>query len=210
MRVLVVEDQVLFRKGLKGILEADEAILEVAEASTAEQALERLSQRHYDLVITDLALPDHDGLWLLARFRQLFPHLPTLVLTMHQNPRMVGRALETGATGYLLKTALPQQLLEAVATTAAGRAYVQPDLAFAQAGTSTLSLTDLELLHLVRRGYSEAAIQVRLCLSKPSLRSKLRRICKKLDSPDLESAVARALQESILVPDCHRTRADST
>lgn len=157
--------------------------------------------------MTDLTLPDRDGLWLLRRVRHDHPALPVVVVSMHEGSRTVRAALEAGARGYLLKTATPEQLLEAVRCAAQGQIYVQPELA-GQATVETpsqppLSLADVELLHWCRRGLPVDAIRERLSLSTPSFESRVRSLCRRLQASDLEAAVARAVGESLLIPDDH-------
>lgn len=206
MKILLVEDQVLFRKGLKELLEGGGLGAVCHEVGSATEALSRVAMEAYDLLLSDLTLPDFDGLWLLRKLRQERPELPVLVVTMHERSRTVRAALDAGAVGYILKDARTEDLLEAVRSAASGRRYLQPRLK-TEAGTSqipNLGLADLELLQLARRGWNDDAIRERLSLSPASFRSRIKSLCRKLGGDNLAAAVVRALEEGVLVSDAHR------
>lgn len=202
--VLMVEDQVLIRNGLKLLLEADPQ-LRVAEADSAEEAMEKLAAEPFQLVTTDLVLPERDGLWLIRRVRQVGT-TPVLALTMQQSEAVIARTFEAGANGYILKTASTEQLRDAVRRVSAGERYLQPGLSEPPGDDSraSLSLGELELLHFHRKGLSEEALRECLRLSAPSYASRVRSLCRKLQAADLAGAVQRALEECLLVGDVHR------
>jgi DNA-binding NarL/FixJ family response regulator len=207
IEILLVEDQVLFRRGLKVMLKLEADLAVEGEASSAEEALVALGLRNYSMVITDLTLPDRDGLWLIRRLHEEYPNVAVLVISMHENPRAVERTFEAGASGYVLKTAKTEQLLEAVRTVAQGQRYLQPELLRESSPTAAreplLSLFDLEILHYARRGLETERIRSNVNLSPSSFDSRVRSLCRKLQATDLSGAVKRALEESLLVSDTH-------
>lgn len=208
MRILLVEDQGLFRQGLKRLLEAEPCLRVTGEAGRAEEALERLEQSSFDLLMTDLSLPDRDGLWLVRRVAQDHPDLPVVVVSMHQDPRTVQRTLQAGARGYLLKTATAEQLLQAVHCAARGETYLQPELdpkaPLPPDPLPTLSLAEVEVLHFARRGLLPEEVRQRLSLSEPTFQSRVRSICRRLGVDDLTAAVERALEARVLIADEHQ------
>lgn len=206
LRLLVVEDQLLFRAGLRTILEEQLPSSIVHETATAKGALEALARSAFDLLLTDLRLPDRDGLWLLQRLRRDYPQLPVLVVTMHEGARVVNRAFEVGASGYLLKTAEPSEFLTAVESLLQGRQYLYPSLeGLTQQTTSPprLSLSSVELLNLARQDPTPEVVREQLQVSQPTFNSMLRSVYARLEATDLTAAVARALELGLLVDDAH-------
>lgn len=200
----MVEDQILFRSGLKRLLEAELDEVKITETSSARSALEALSEQTFDLVTTDLSLPQYDGLWLIQRLRHDGCRLPILVLTNHKSPRTVSRSLSLGADGYLLKSAEPEQFLVAIESVASGRQYIdsrlQPDN---DEDTPSLSLNAIELLNHLRAGMKPELVRRSLKLSPPTFQSLSRSLCRKLDSENLQQALARALSLGLLVSEKH-------
>lgn len=207
LRVLLVEDVKLFRRGLKRILEMDAGVRVTGEASRADEALARLDEASFDLVMTDLSLPGHDGLWLVRRMQADHPSIPVVVVSLHEDPRLVRRALEAGALGYLLKSADAAQVRAAVGAAARGDTYLQPGLEEAPPDpadqASDLSLAEVELLLLARDDLDPETLREKLGLSVPSFDSRVRSLCSKLQVLDLAAALDRALEEKVLVSSEH-------
>lgn len=194
IELLLVDDEALFRGGLRRLLEADPELHVRAEALSAEQALEHVVHTRFDVVVTDLTLPERDGLWLVRRLREEPVPPRVVVVSMHEDPRVVDQVIAAGAA-YLLKTATPEELRRAVHQAAGG--------APPQAARSRLSLAEVELLHLARKGLEPAAICSRLALSDVTFRSRVRSLCRKLQSVDLAAAVDQALEDKLLISDTH-------
>jgi DNA-binding NarL/FixJ family response regulator len=204
MKLLMVEDQALFRSGLKRYLEAELKDCQITEASTAQDALAALSRERQDLMLTDLSLPLYDGLWLIQRLREDGCELPILVLTLHDRPQTVGRALTLGANGYLLKSTEPDQFLIAVESLLAGGSYVDARLRPQDdAKLPKLSLTSIELLNHLRAGLEPERIREELKASQPTYQSMTRSLCRKLQIDDLNGAVKQALKLGLLVSENH-------
>jgi two-component system, NarL family, invasion response regulator UvrY len=129
IRILIVDDHTIVRRGLKQIL-ADHADLVVAgEAADAAQALEQVRSQRWDVVVLDVSLPDRSGLDLLQQIRFESPALPVLILSMHAEEQYALRALRLGAAGYLLKDGAPEELVAAIRTVARGGKFLSPSLA---------------------------------------------------------------------------------
>jgi DNA-binding NarL/FixJ family response regulator len=202
VKLLVVEDQPLFRSGLKRILEDDSEIEVIALADSAEMALENLTG--VDVVLTDLSLPLRDGLWLVAHLARSRPDLPVLVITLHREPTMVRSVMEAGARGYVLKTAEPTQLREAVCAVADGKRYIQSGLILSEVTSGPrLSIAEIEILQLASRGLDLREVRSRLKMSPPSFRSRERSICRKLEADGIAQAIVKARAQSILVSEKH-------
>ena len=183
------------------MLQADAGISVVTEASTVAEALERLDERACDIVLMDLSLPDADGLACIRSIRARGAQVPILVVTMHTADTVVHDALEAGANGYVLKTVLPDELRRAVAEVAGGGSYVHLN-PVAAASRPRLSELEQRLLTLTARGQSLDE----LGLSRTTLASHVRSVCRKLAVDDLAGAVERAVRESLVLVDPHERR----
>lgn len=123
-RILIVDDHPIFRKGIIMLLEHEKDIVIYGEAETAAEAL-RLVERHdYDLVISDISLEETNGIELVKSLKSLKPHLPVLVLSMHDESLYAERALRAGARGYLMKQAPPDQVVAAIRQVLRGELYL--------------------------------------------------------------------------------------
>jgi len=122
--ILICDDHPVVRRGLKEILESDHSAKCVEEASTAQEALDAVRQRHWDLVLLDISLPGKSGLEALKELKRARPRLPILVVSMHSEEQYAVRALKAGAAGYLSKKMAPEELVNAVNSVLRGRRYV--------------------------------------------------------------------------------------
>src|SRR5262249_58020852 len=127
-RVLLVDDHEVVRKGLRAILDDRFAGIEVAEASSGDEALAALTSP-FDAVILDLSMPGRSGIDLLSEIKHRHPKLPVLIMSLHGEEQFAVRALRAGASGYLTKAAAPEQLVSAVVKVARGGRYVSEKLA---------------------------------------------------------------------------------
>ena len=208
IRILLLEDQHLLREGMKLVLEGDPQLRVSAQAETGGQALQLLEQDEFDLFVLDLSLPDMDGTECLRQRRH---PLPALVVSMHESQAIVAQALAAGALGYVLKTASPEQLRQACREVAAGGRHLQPGLlqsapsvaAVPAAAGLQLTAAEHQLLQKVGRGHGWEQLQQELDLSPATLESRVRGLCRKLQSPDLKQAYGRAVELNLILPNPH-------
>src|SRR5262245_54321999 len=196
----------MVREGLRSMLSADG--IEVAgEAASGADALQRAGELALDLVLLDLELPDADGLSVLARLRANHPRLPVLVVTMHQDPELVRRAVNAGAAGYVLKGVDRQELLAGVRAVSAGGSVFDPGLLRAalapatprtQDSTSALSAVELDLLRLVADGLTNRQIAARMRWSHATAKKYVQRVLEKLAVSDRTRAAVEALRRGLL------------
>lgn len=174
IRVLLVDDHVVARNGIRLMLGTDDDIEVVAEAETARAALYLLQSQQFDLAIVDIGLPDQNGLQLLKQFRREHPRLAVLMLSMYAETVYAVRALQYGAAGYLTKNCNASVLLGAVHKAASGGKYISSavteDLADMISGSrmawhEKLSDRELEVLRLLAAGEDLADIAQILHLS---------------------------------------------
>lgn len=128
MKILIVDDHPLIRRGLRQTLESEPGLSVVAEAGTAEDALDRLREAEFDLLILDVNLPGRSGLEALGEIRRSQPHLPILMLSIHPDDSVALHAVEAGANGYLCKHIAPEELVRAVRKLGAGGRYYSDHL----------------------------------------------------------------------------------
>jgi DNA-binding NarL/FixJ family response regulator len=211
-RVVVVDDQALVRRGIVTLLEL--AGVSVAdEAADGAAALEAIARARPDVVLMDLRMPGHDGIWALEKLREAGDETPVLVLTTFDDDTLVLDALRAGARGYLLKDVTVEQLRGAVATLAEGGTLIAPAitdrlLRAIRSGPSPvdagapvvqpLTERELEVLRLMATGYGNREIASALFLAEGTVKNHVSAILLKLSTRDRTNAVLRALHEGLL------------
>ena len=129
IRLLIADDHTLMREGLKRILEDVDDIAVVGEAVDGHETLLRVRKGRFDQLLLDLSMPGRSGIDLIRQIKQEAPHLPILVLTMHDEGQYAVRALRAGAQGYLTKETAGTQLVVAIRKVASGRPYISVEMA---------------------------------------------------------------------------------
>ncbi|MFF2267522.1 response regulator [Cellulosimicrobium cellulans] len=216
VRVLLVDDQTLVRQGIRSLLELAPDVDVVAEAEDGMTALAAVREHAPDVVLLDLRMPRHDGIWALEAMSESGYDVPVLVLTTFDDDALVLRALRAGARGYLLKDVTLEQLTGAVRTLASGGTLVQPSitdrlLRAVRAGSVPADdlddgagpvheLTDreLEVLRLVAAGFSNREIAHALFLAEGTVKNHVSTVLLKLGTRDRTRAVLRALHVGLL------------
>ena len=126
MNILLVDDHALFREGLKFLLRGLDTGVQLDEAGTCAEALERAASRSYDLVLLDLKLPGRDGLDALAALREALPEVPVVVLSGEDDPPMIRATIQRGAMGFIPKASTPEVLVQALRLVLAHSVYLPP------------------------------------------------------------------------------------
>jgi DNA-binding NarL/FixJ family response regulator len=169
LTVLLVDDHALVRRGFRLMLEDDPEIEVVAEASDGEEAVRLAGKLRPRVIVMDCALPGMDGMDATRRIRQQYPDVAVIMLTMHSEDTWVRRALEAGANGYILKSAVDLDLADAIKRVAAGNTVLDPRVSLPSVlkGEKSLGLTqrELEILRLIVGGKSNKEIASDLALS---------------------------------------------
>ena len=167
IRVLLVDDHPFVRDGVRMRLAATSHIRVVAEAACADEAFSLAANVNPDIVLTDIRMPGTSGIQLVALCREQYPQIRVLVLSMHQEEEYVRRAMLLGASGYVLKDAPTQQLVEAIDTVHAGHAFLSPGLEAllpttdkepATRSQRLLTPREMSVLQLLAQGYSNREI----------------------------------------------------
>jgi two-component system invasion response regulator UvrY len=205
LKLLVVEDHPIVRSGLRRLLAA-EGQPEIAEAANGQEAIARFREFRPDLVILDLNLPGISGVEVLGRLRVENPKVRVLVISMYDNPIYVARILEAGALGYVSKNAPPEQVLEAVRRVAAGRSYIEPEMAQELAISnirspsdplSRLSPRDIEILRLLADGSSLTEIAEAIGVSYKTVANQCSQLKAKLATPRTADLIRVAISSGL-------------
>ncbi len=129
IRILIVDDHVLMREGLKQLFEGERDFVIGAEAGSGEEVLAILNREKFDLILLDISIPGMHGVELITKIRERPDNPPVLVLSMHNEPQIAKRKLRAGASGYITKDSSPKDLLNAIRKVAAGGRYITGDIA---------------------------------------------------------------------------------
>jgi DNA-binding NarL/FixJ family response regulator len=204
IRLLIADDHPVVRDGLRAMLATQPDMELVGEAATGIEAVERVRTLRPDVVLMDLQMPDLDGPAAIATLRERAPGVRVLVLTTFGTDADITRAVDAGATGYLLKDAPREQLFGAIRAAARGEAVLSPSVATRVLGRmrapaeEALSPRELEILQAVARGLSNKDIGRRLYVSEATVKTHLLRVFSKLGVDDRTAAVTVALERGII------------
>lgn len=190
MRVLIADDHAVVRRGLEQILADAYPDLVCGEATNAEDAIQRVDEGDWDVVILDISMPGRSGLDALKEIKRIKPGLPVLVLSIHPEDQYATRVLRAGASGYMTKETAPEELLNAINKVVAGGKYVSAALAEklavdleTEVGEAPphkrLSDREYEVLLLIASGHTISEIAEKLSLSVKTISTYRSRILEK-------------------------------
>jgi len=214
IKILLVDDQPLFREGLRTLLSVHCDFEVVAEAGNGEEAIRLAHSLLPSVVLMDLQMPVLDGVAATRRLHQELPNVRVIVLTTFDDDEMVFDGLRAGAVGYLLKDAPSEKLAEAIHVAARGETFLQPSVAakvvaeFArltkrstgasESITESLSERELEILRLIGQGASNREIAGALFLAEGTVKNHVTNILGKLEARDRTQAAIRAKDKGII------------
>ncbi|WP_329276750.1 response regulator transcription factor [Streptomyces sp. NBC_01451] len=190
IRVLVVEDMQVVREGLVALLDGEFGIEVVGSAADAHEALEMAGGASPDVALLDIDLPGMDGLALVRELPRRVPGCRMMMLTAMDRAGYVRRALDAGASGYLLKSVSVQELAQAVRTVSVGGRVIEPpELAEEAAAATPLTMREAEVLRLAASGADPRSIAADLFLSVGTVRNRLSAAVGKLHARTLIDAI---------------------
>jgi two-component system response regulator DesR len=200
IRVLLAEDQVMFRTAVRRLLEMEGDIEVVAEVSRGDELVAAALAGRPDVALVDIEMPGLDGIAAATELKLRLPACRTLILTMYGRPGYVQRAMAGGVSGFLLKDAPAEALAAAIRRCAAGEDVVDPALAARalRAGSSPLSPREREILAACAEGLSGGEIATRLWLSEGTVRNKVSEVMGKLGARNRAEAVQIASENGWL------------
>jgi DNA-binding NarL/FixJ family response regulator len=204
IRVLLVDDHALVRRGFRRLLEDDPSIVIAGEASTADDAIRLATELEPTVVVMDCAMPGANGLAATKAILERLPGTAVLMLSMHSEETLVRQAMAAGARGYILKNALELDLTAAVKRVAAGETVLDPALAqptpAVPGRARALTPRELEVLQLICNGLSNRAIATKLELSVNTVAVHRANIMNALGVHKTAELVIYALQHGLVSP----------
>jgi len=210
IKILLVDDHAMFRAGIKALIEAEPRMDVVGEASSGDEAVDRVRELKPDIVVMDLAMPGSNGLEATRRISALELDTSVLVLTVHAEEEYLVPVVEAGASGYLTKTSADTDLLEAIRVVARGQVFLPPKAATLllkrykdaegddSAGLNDLSSREQEVLALTAEGFSSREIGQKLFISPKTVDTYRSRIMDKLGLSHRSELVRFALKVGLL------------
>jgi len=190
LKVLIADDHVIVRKGLRQILAEASGEFAVDEACNGQEALEKAYKKTYDVILMDIAMPGRSGLDILKQLKQEIPGIPVIILSVYSEEQYAVRAIKTGASAYLTKESAPEELIKAIRKVSRGGKYVTASLAEKLASAieldleklphETLSNREYEILCMIASGKTPTQISGELSLSVKTISTYRTRILRKI------------------------------
>ena len=187
IRVMLVDDHPVMREALRGIITSEPDLIVVAEAGSGRAALDLLGRAKPDVILMDGSMPEMNGIDATRRLRQLQPDVKIIGLTLYEQTTYLEEMAEVGASGYILKTGAPEDVINAIRVVSAGGTYFDPAVprrraAAAQQRSATVELTadELAVAKLLADGQTNAEIAVSLGLTIPVVQAHRTAVMKKL------------------------------
>ncbi|HEX9717430.1 MAG TPA: response regulator transcription factor [Actinomycetota bacterium] len=214
LRVMVVDDHALFRRGLQMVLQAEPDLDLVGEASDGAEAVERSQELMPDVILMDVRMPKRSGIEATTQIKDLLPHVKILMLTISDEEADLYDAIKAGASGYLLKEIPIEEVADAIRSVWAGQSRISPSMAskllneFAAMTKGTgdrpqipaprLTDREMEVLKLVAKGKNNRDIAKDLYISENTVKNHIRNILEKLHLHSRMEAVVYAVREKLL------------
>jgi DNA-binding NarL/FixJ family response regulator len=209
IRTFIADDHVIVRRGLRQIVAETPEIVIADEAGTGQEALHKILNNQYDVVLLDISMPDINGLDVLKEIKQQKPETRILILSMHPEEQFAIRALKAGASGYLTKDSAPAELVSAIKKVANGGRYVTESLAeqlasqltddFDREPHETLTDREYQIMQMIASGVSIQEIAEELFLSTSTVYTYRTRILRKLQLKN-NAALIRYATDNKLLP----------
>jgi len=213
IKVLVIDDHQLIIDGLKYIMQDEEDVVFAGGANNMEQALTFLQNNKVDVVLADISMPDHSGVEITRKIKDVYPDIKVLALTMHEDISMITRMIEAGASGYLLKRTNMKEVLEAIRVVASNNKYLGREvqailianLSFRNPGIvtssdlpGTLTAREREILNLVAKEMSNEQIAEKLFISERTVETHRRNIFTKTKTKSIIGLIRYAIQHGLI------------
>jgi DNA-binding NarL/FixJ family response regulator len=214
LKVLIVDDHALFRRGLQMVLRQETDIDVVGEAADGNEAVDRAQETMPDVILMDVRMPHRSGIEATHHIKDLLPHVKILMLTISDEEADLYEAIKAGASGYLLKEIPIDEVAEAIRSVSAGQSRLSPSMAakllseFAamskraeevrQFPAPRLTDREMEVLRLVAQGLNNRDIGTKLFISENTVKNHIRNILEKLHLHSRMEAVVYAVREKLL------------
>jgi DNA-binding NarL/FixJ family response regulator len=209
IRVFLLDDHTVLRQAVRVMLESEADIEVVGEAGDASAGVPEIVRTNPDVALVDLKMPGTSGLSAIRSIREDAPRTGIVVFTMYKNPAYVYEAMNTGASGYILKSATREELVRAIRAVHQGSGFLQAEVtkplllrlaadAKVESDRTNLTLREIEIVELLAEGHGNREMARLLAISEETVKSHLRRIYEKLGASDRAQAVAIALRQNLI------------
>ncbi len=212
IKIVLVEDHTIVRKGVRALLEYEEDFEVLAEASDGREAVKKVEQFHPDVVLMDISMPRLNGLEATRQIKQRYPETSVLVLSMYETKEYIFQFLQAGASGYLVKHSAPKELIWAIRTVYQGNTYLSSSISkvvieeYIQSAEktiknnhiNTLTNREREVLQLIVEGNPSSQIAAILHISEKTVRTHRSNIMKKLEIHSIAELTQYAISKGII------------
>lgn len=208
-KIIIADDHMMIREGLKQLLELDGTMKVIAEANDGEECLNLLNKKiHPDILLLDINMPKKNGIEVLEYIKQNKIPVKVLILTVHNEVEYLLKAVDIGIDGYLLKDSSYDELKEAIDVVISGNTYIQPsllpalnesmeDYALDKEKIECLTKRELDVLRLISEGCSNKKISDELTISERTVKNHISHIFRKIDVEDRTQAAVFAIRNKI-------------
>ena len=212
IKVLIADDIMILRQGLRAVLEQDEALQVVALAENGKEAYEKCRVYRPDVVMMDMRMPDYDGAYGIKAIKEAFPEIKVLVLTTFDDEETIEKALASGADGYILKEMEDAKVISSVKSVYDGMSIFGggvyrvmkkrmenglPSQTVPDSEEGVLTSRDLEVVRLVSQGYDNKEIATALYLAEGTVRNQISKILEKLELKDRTQLAVYAVKHGL-------------
>lgn len=209
IEIIIADDHMMIREGLKQLLELDGTMKVIAEANDGEECLNLLNKKiHPDILLLDINMPKKNGIEVLEYIKQNKIPVKVLILTVHNEVEYLLKAVDIGIDGYLLKDSSYDELKEAIDVVISGNTYIQPsllpalnesmeDYALDKEKIEWLTKRELDVLRLIAEGCSNKKISDELTISERTVKNHISHIFRKIDVEDRTQAAVFAIRNKI-------------
>ena len=208
IRILIADDHAVVRKGLKQIIVDEFPSATIIEVSDVESLIMQVIKENWDVIICDISMPGRSGVDALEQIKQIKSEIPVLMMSMHHEDQYALRVLKAGASGYLNKSSVHEELIKAIHTVRIGRKYITPSIAEKLAGAlnaptgkqlhETLSNREFEILKMIASGKSISDIAAQLSLSATTVSTYRSRILEKMSMKSNADITRYALENGLI------------
>jgi DNA-binding NarL/FixJ family response regulator len=200
IRILTVDDHPLLRKGIAALVNAEDDMKLVAEASSGEEAIDKFRTYRPDVTLMDIQLPGLNGIETIRQIQKEFSNARIIVLTTYSGDVQVVRAIRAGARAYLLKVQVHRELLETIRAVHAGQRRIPQEIAveFVDHPRDDLTAREIDVLRLIAMGNANKEIADQLSIGEASVKTHVANILSKLDAKDRAHAVTIGLKRGII------------